>query len=881
MGGRGRFPLPPEDVVLRAGLVDRLNSAPDHRLTLVTAGPGWGKTTAVAAWASSDPLPSDHPVAWLTLEPSSDDPIVFWDSVLTALKECGAIPEDHPLSGLRPSAGVSDEVLDRIQRGLAAMPCPVLLVIDDFHLIDDPAILESLMHTITHNSDLGLMLLTRVDPPWPLHRWRLSGDLLELSSADLSLGPAEIRVVTESRGITLSESEVSDLLRRTQGWPAGVRLAVRFLHRTGAVGGLADFMGTETSVAEYLIAEVLAVANPADRDFLLRTSVSARMCGDLAEAIVPGSRGQKTLESLAADNDFVMAEGTQRAWFRYHPLLRDLLEHTLRRDHPEPFRDAHGAAARWEAQQGDAMAGLHHAATARDWTLFAWLYTTSAGPALVGGHRAILESHLRKVPYSELADTPELELCRAGHALLTGRIQAIEGHVQIARSLWDANREEPTAAAAALLSLMALTAAWVRGDVEGAGRHCRAALETLDAADPFPAADSYRAIAAANLAGSEIWAGDLDQGRAAATSALQLKGYNGSELVALGSWAQLANVDLLRARLDSAEQVATEALAQATARGWASTMQLSKAHEVLGHVRLLRGQIHGAAEALAAAEAAAVGGTTAIVATVLTATRAQLLITQGRPVAAEEAAAAALQAASSWRIPGFVADQLSQMATDIAVVTGTPRPRAVQLPQDEASATAASSRARLTLAAGDHHGAQVQAMSVIDAADPAAPSSINDLVALVDSWLVLALVADRDRRPLDASSALRRAVGIAGQQRLVRPFLVAGSDRVPALLRRLADGRGYEDEFLVDLLGHVAPPKPSSKEPQSPLEPLTARELAMLNELPTMKSNAEIAAEHFVSVNTVKAHLKGLYRKLDVDSRRSAVRRGRELDLLP
>ncbi len=868
--------------MVRGSLVDLLNSAPDHRLTVVAAGPGWGKTTAVAAWAGSEHHPADLLVAWVTLEPSSDDPLVFWHSVLTALHECDAIPADHVLSGLKPSAGVSDEVLLELQRGLAALPSPVLLVLDNFHLIEDPAILDALMQTVTYNSVLALMVLTRVSPPWPLHRLRLSADLLELSSNDLAFDDAEIRTATDGRGIDLSESALTDLLGRTQGWPAGVRLAIRFLQRAGASDGLAGFVGTEASVAEYLVAEVLALAPPEDQDFLLRTSVCDQLSGELAEAIVPGRSGQLTLEALAADNDFLMAQGTQRAWFRYHPLLRDLLQHTLRRDQPERFRDAHRAAARWKAQHGHPMAGLRHAISAEDWILFARLYTTAAGPALVGGRRAALESHLRDVPFSELANTPELELCRAGQALLTGRIQAIEGHAQLARSLMSVDGEQPTAAAASLLELLAMSGAWVRGDVQGVGRFARAAGAILDAADPFPAAEGYRSIAMINLAGSQFWSGELDRARATAASGLDLDGSGDAELAALSCWAHLANVDLLQTRLASAEQLATDVVGQATVRGWASHMQVAMAHSVLAHVRLLRGQTSGAAEALAAAEVATVGSRTLVAATALATTKAQLMISRGRPSAAQDSAAQANQMASLWPIPAFLADQLNQVATDIAVLTSAPGPAVVQAPDND-SATLASMRARLTWAAGDLRAARSHATSVIDAEEFPAESCINDVVALVDAWLVLALVADVEGRSMDASAALRRAVEIAGEHHLVRPFLVTGSDRIPVLLRRLADGQVFHESepFLAELLAQVAPRRPPATDPPSLREPLTARELAMLVELPTMKSNAEIAREYFVSVNTVKAHLKNVYRKLDVDSRRSAVRRARELDLLP
>jgi len=213
----------------------------------------------------------------------------------------------------------------------------------------------------------------------------------------------------------------------------------------------------------------------------------------------------------------------------------------------------------------------------------------------------------------------------------------------------------------------------------------------------------------------------------------------------------------------------------------------------------------------------------------------------------------------------------------VAVLTGDHEPLTAALAAAPDSPPRAASRARLLLATGDLPGARELAGTVTEAGEC---DTLVDLVALVDSWLVHALAADGAGQALDGTHALHRAVEIASPHHLVRPFLVTGSARMPVLLRRLADGQIRRDPFLVDLVDRTSTPAPTSAEPAPLTEPLTGRELTMLAELPTMKSNAEIAAELFVSVNTVKAHLKGLYRKLDVDSRRAAVHRARDLGLL-
>ena len=222
------------------------------------------------------------------------------------------------------------------------------------------------------------MLLTRIQPVLPLHRLRLTGDLLELTSVDLAFGSARSPQWLASRGWTWPNRTSAPCWSAPRG---GRRCAPGhpvLCHASGAVRGIERFAGTERSVAEYLIAEVLDRNTPATGTSWCAPVCVTRSRRDLAEAIVPGHHGQALLEGLESRNEFVTALGPDREWFRYHPLLRDLLEHTLRRDHPEEFRDAHRAAATWLASHGEEIAALGHAATAGDWPLFATIFTSAA-----------------------------------------------------------------------------------------------------------------------------------------------------------------------------------------------------------------------------------------------------------------------------------------------------------------------------------------------------------------------------------------------------------------------------------------------------------------------------------------------------------------------
>ena len=871
-GPLGLVPIPPANSSPRR--LDRLlDRAADHRVIVVSAGPGWGKTTAVARWRSSGFPPGDPAIAWLTLEPRMDNPTSFWDGVLRALRASGAVPDGHPLAALSPTVESPDSVLPLLQ-GLARLPGRVLLVLDDFHIVKDAEVLDQVSRIITGPSGMSLMVLTRVVPLLPLHRLRLIGDLLEISSDDLAFDAAGVGAVAREEGLDLTGAEIAAVLDRTEGWPAGVRLAVLHLARGGTIEG---FAGTDRSVAEYLLAEVLDRSTPADRDFLLRTSVCDPISADLAGAIVPGHNGQAVLEMLESSNQFVTALGPERQWFRYHPLLRDLLEHVLSRDLPDQHRDAHRSAATWLAEHGEPIAALGHATAVADWPLFTRIYTSSAGPTLVDPDVARLEPQLRAATLAGMPDGAGADLARAGLALVEGQPDAIRAHLDRALVRSRVESQPLSAPQAVLLELLTLAACWSEGDAEGVGRASRAALAALDSADPFTAAPAYRAIAGLNLHHAALWSGNIAGARQGFAALLDQDSARQVDLAALHARGSLAFAELLSLELDRASALASDAITLAAARGWSTQPQVRPAHLTLAWVQLLRGDTGGADATLTAGLAAVPEQLTA---PAMQITQALVAVSRGWLRAAHRAATVALEMAERRTAPPFVADELVHMLADIAVLTGAPElllPAAPALAPGAESPARAASRARLLLAAGNSGGARELADTVTQIGECA---TIADLVALVDAWLVQALVADRAGDVVEATAALRHALEVAAPRRLVRPFLVTGSTRTPMLLARLADGQARCDLFLTEVLARSKDRQPGGLEPPPLRQALTGQELAMLVELPTMKSNAEIAAELFVSVNTVKAHLKGLYRKLDVTSRRAAVARARELGLL-
>ncbi len=583
---------------------------------------------------------------------------------------------------------------------------------------------------------------------------------------------------------------------------------------------------------------------------------------------------------LEQRNEFVTALGPDRTWFRYHPLLRDMLEHSLRRDDPAALKDAHQRAARWWATHGDPIAGLRHATSAQDWALFAWIYTTAAGPSLVGGRREALHRCLGQVSFEALPDTVEARLQQAGLAVIEGRSAALNKHVQSARNLLEGGAQ---AGPESLALLELLTAADHRftGDAQALVAAGLRASEILDSTEPFPAAPGYRLIAEQNVGLGRLWSGDLTS--AATSFDALLRGdrssATGADLTLLGAKGSIALTRAAQGRLDEAERRAHEALADAEPRGWTFLLQARPAHLALALVHLLRGNWHQADSAVACGLAANQGGDEPPPTLWLHCVQAELAASRGHVRAAQWAARLVVSDVRAWHPVGFIPDVVTHALTDAALVVGTDPtvgPAPLPIPRDTPMELAC--RARGLLAKGEHARARAVVAPLMADSDPEA---LTDLVALIEACLITALAEQRDWRTASALVALRRAIDLAGPERLARPFLTIGSMRRAALLRLLHDSGTSRNEFKTMLVARLTESTPTTPQPEPLREPLTERELATLYALPTMKTNAEIADDFFVSTNTVKAHLKGLYRKLDVSSRRAAVARGHELGLLP
>ena len=498
----------------RPGLWERLGAS--ARVTVVAAPPGSGKTVLLRSWI--DQLGLAGRAAWVPAGREERDPQRFWLSVVGALRGTAAG------SGLVRAVTAAPDldgwaITERLLKDLAPLADRTWLVLDDVHELGSDEALRQLELLVLRAPDaLRVVLVTRHDLRLGLHRLRLEGELTELRADDLRFSLAEARELFQGAGVQLSEPALALLYERTEGWAAGLRLAALSLSGHPDPGRFAgEFSGSERTVAEYLLAEVLDRQPEQVRRLLLRTSVLERVSGELADALTGDSGGERVLQDLEEANAFVVALDAARSWFRYHRLLAGLLQLELRRSEPGEVTGLHAAAAGWFAGHGFAVEAVRHAQAAEDWGLAARLLADAWPGLYLGGQAATVHELLAGFPAEAAAADAELAALAAADELARGSLEEAKRYLTLAALGSVSVPAARRAQVQVLLGVVGLLLARQRGDlpaVAGEARRLQAAAEAPDAARPGLGED-LRALALINLGIAEYGAAPVRGGRAA------------------------------------------------------------------------------------------------------------------------------------------------------------------------------------------------------------------------------------------------------------------------------------------------------------------------------------------------------------------------------
>ncbi len=837
-------------------------------LTVVTGPAGAGKTMAVAMWAAAE---ADR-VAWVCLDEFDNRPGAFWSYVVAALRRSGiAVPKTLQAIPQEP-AGV-DGFLLGLTALLAAQDLPLTLVLDDLHLLTEPGTLKGLDFMLRNaGSGLRVVVTSRMDPLLPLHRYRVAGQLTEIRADDLAFSAAEASLLLAQHGSTLTADSLESLTQRTEGWAAGLRLAAMSLGAHPDPGQFIKELLTEDSALIcYLVDEVLNVQPPEVREVLLSTSILEHVSADGAVELTGDGHAAGVLASLARTNAFVqpLAPG----WYRYHNLFAEMLRLKLRLEHPERVAVLHQRAARWHQRDGRLADAVRHAAKAADWPLAAAMVVDelAIGELAERGAGHPLAAEFAAMPADRAWAEPAPYLVAAALALAAGRREAATAALDAADGLLDRLPADREAAGRLATAVVRLTASLREGDLARAAAAAGSARRML-ARVPEEKLARHPEVGRTVLSGRAtvaLWSGRLEEAARLLETRLGDADTQGREREVPGQAGRLALVEALRGRLSRAVTLTGRATL-----GTGEDQYLdAPALVALAFVHLQRNELREARGLLKQADAALGRCPDKLLST------AAYLIAAGGALAEGRAATAVgivARARSGGPLPTWLDQQLSIVESRAWTAAGDFRAALAAAERAGSSPEAAVTLAQARAAAGNCDDIP-RLLAPMLAADSQLPNPARLQALLLDARLSYAADdAAHGRRSLE--SALR----IAEREQLGLSLAMERGWLGPVLRRdpELADAHRT---LLTLALGRQQLPAPVTAGDQAPVlvvEPLTERELEVLVHVSDMLNTAEVADEMYISVNTVKTHLRNIYRKLATSHRNEAVRRARQLELI-
>jgi len=886
----------PDTVLSRRRLLDLVTRGAEGTLTLISAPAGMGKTVLVEDWMRSDRAPG--PVAWLSLDAADDDRTAFWRLVFAALARIDAIGELADVALATPAFGI-DDVLPSLAETLDARTEPVVLVIDDLHEIASPEIFADVERLLRMPpACLRLIVTTRAAPRLRLQRLRLAGRVTEIGPHDLAFTREEVAAVIDAVGAQLDAEHQALLWEQTEGWPAGLVLAsMSMTHRTDPRAFVRSLAGTESSLADYLVEEVVGDLPPTVAAFLAETSIAERLTGDLADAITGGEGGGATLEALYRQGLLLTALDGQREWYRYHRLLRGFFAARLRWEGAGHVRELHGRASRWLADHGFDVDAARHAIHAGDWERLHELVVSRWLFAAMDGELSRLCRLLAQDVPPEQRHHPQLALPLAVRELGTGNVERADTWLRAARA--------GAADGSETFRLGLATAELYRCRMVGDLEHAQAAIADLRAVgawshagietgeDETLAAGAW-SMATLQLGIVEMWIGDVDEAtRDLREVVVRARAARIGFLEHVGL-AYLGFVRLFAGDVDGATRHALDARAIAEAHGWRVTSASGVVASVLAHATLLAGRLDEADVHFEEARRLTARSPELPIRAYVRLQLGRLRMAQGNPVEGLQLIRTARELVAGTAFAAPIAGMCATLEVRGLMLTGATA---------EADALVAAARsgalAESVVLVAQHdlrRGEPARAAAALEAwhtdDEPGRHPSIRLLAMLLRARAQFELGHDAAGR-----DALEEALAYTARTGLRIPFLEAEGD-VAGLLRALPAGRPHA--ALARELAHALGPAPAARGRRGrrdrlgrgtpaagladhlpePTEPLSRSELNVLRLLPTRLSNREIGEELIVSINTVKTHVKQIYRKLDAHDRRDAVVRARRLGLL-
>jgi LuxR family maltose regulon positive regulatory protein len=863
-------------MVSRPRLLERLNEGLHRKLTLVSAPAGFGKTTLVSEWLAGGP----RPASWLSLDDQENDPIGFLTYLVAAVQTIASNIGEGVLSALQsPQPPPLEAMLTALLNDLNTIPDQFILVLDDYHMLDSKAVNQALTYLVEHlPPQMHLIIATREDPPLPLARLRARNQLTEVRASDLRFTPAEAaEFLNQVMGLTLSAEDIDALERRTEGWIAGLQLAALSMQgQQDITSFIQSFTGSHHFVLDYLVEEVLGQQDSRVQAFLLRTSILDRMSGPLCDAVLltPSGSGQATLDYLERANLFLVPLDNERRWYRYHHLFAELLRQRLHQsigfspgDSESLVDELHIRASFWYENHDLEIEAFQHAAAAHDVERAERLIEGKGMPLHFRGAVTPVLTWLESLPKTVLDAWPSLWTAFASTLLVTGQTTRVEQTLQAAEAaLQGAEPDDKTKDLIGRIAAIRATFAATQNQVETIIAQSRRALEYL-----HPDNLAFRTSTAWKLGFAYQLQGDRAAARQAYTEVISIGQASGNIIftitatIGLGTLQEADNQLFLAAEtyqrslqlfgetplpvaceahlglaricyewndLDAAEQHAQQSVQ--LARQTESTGRVVACEVFLARLKLAQGDVAGAAAILAQAGQLA---------------HQQNFVSQ---------------------IPEVAAAQVLTLLRQGNLAAAAHLAHLHELPISQARVYLAQGDASAALTVLSPWREQVKARGWQD----------ERLKAMVLLAVALQAHGEKDQ----AVQLLLDALALAEPGGFIRLFVDEG--RPMAHLLSAAAALGRMPDYLGKLLSVFAAeehksegtsPRPSA---QPLLEPLSHRELEVLQLMAQGLSNQEMSERLFLALDTVKGHNRKIFGKLQVQRRTEAVARARELGLL-
>ena len=877
------IPPPRAKIVLRPRLIEKLNEgfSSGRKLALISASTGFGKTTLVSEWVAG----CERPVAWLSLDEGESDPARFLTYLVIALQTFSPSIGEGVLGMLQsPQLPPIESILTTLLNEIATIPKKFILVLDDYHMLDSKVVDNALTFLVEHQPpQMHLIITTREDPNLPLARLRVRDQLTELRAVDLRFTPSEAaEFINQVMGLNLSADNIAALEARTEGWIAGLQLAaISMLGHQDTTNFIKSFTGTHHFVLDYLVEEVLHQQAENIQKFLLETSILDRMCGPLCDAVLldPSASGQGTLEYIERANLFLIPLDNERRWYRYHHLFADLLRQRLHQSSASATgskgdaAELHIRASQWYEDNGLELEAFHHAATGNDIERAERLVEGKGIPLTFRGASVPVMNWLESLPMSVLDARPSLWVMYASTLLFSGKNTAVEQKLQaaeaaLATTLQSTEPDDKSQDLVGRIASMRATLAVIQHDVDTIIAQSRRALKYLHSNNlPVRTATTWTLGYAYQLQGNRAAASQ------AYTEVISIGESFGKSIYTLAATINLGQIQEAENKLYLAAESYRRSLQLA---GDPPQRMVCEAYLGLARITYEWNNLEAAGQY---GQQSAQLAKQIIVDTIAACGVfvARLKLTEGDVPGAvavlDEAEAFVRRHNFVFRMPDVIAAQVLTFLRQGNLAAAAHLAQTHELPISQARVHLAQGDPSAALSVLDPLRQQVDAMGWQD----------ERLKVMVLQALAFHAHGEKDK----AVQLLGDALTLAAPGGFIRIFVDEGLPMTQLLSEAAA--RGIKPDYIGKLLVVFEASKqksedksylPSTSLNQPLIDPLSQRELEVLQLISQGLSNHEISERLFLALSTVKGHNRIIFGKLQVQRRTEAIARARELGLL-